>query len=126
MTDGNQRRIVAVLAATRVAIGAAFALAPHRLAKRNVQSRADTLMTRSFAVRELTLGVGGLLAVVGVGAPPSTVRMWAGLGALTDGGDLAVSLVGVRRDEPSAWVPALVATAGLLADGWAFLTPVRG
>jgi uncharacterized repeat protein (TIGR01451 family) len=124
VTEANQRQIVAALAVMRIAIGAAFALGPHRLDGRKVHSRADTLMTRSFAVREVTLGVGGLLATVGAGASPSTVRMWAGLGALTDGGDLAVSLVGVRQDEPSAWVPALVATAGLVAEGWAFFTPV--
>ena len=125
MTETNRRRIVSALAATRVAIGVAFALAPHRLDGRKVHSRADTLMTRSFAVREVTLGVGGLLATVGAGARPSSVRRWAGLGALTDGGDLAASLVGVHRDDPSAWVPALVATAGLVAEGWAFFTPVR-
>jgi hypothetical protein len=126
VTETNQRRIVAALAAMRVAIGAAFALAPHRLDKRKVRSRADTLMTRSFAVREMTLGVGGLIGTMGAGTSPSTVRMWAGLGALTDSGDLAASLVGLSKDEPSAWVPALIATAGLVAEGWAFLTPVRG
>jgi hypothetical protein len=82
-------------------------------------------MTRSFAVREVTLGVGGLLATAGADASPASVRTWAGLGALTDGGDLAVSLAGVRRNDPSAWVPALVATAGLVAEGWAFFTPTR-
>jgi hypothetical protein len=125
VTEASQRQIVRALAMMRVAIGAAFALAPHRLDGRTVHSRADTLMTRSFAVREVTLGVGGLLATAGADASPSNVRTWAGLGALTDGGDLVVSLVGVRRNEPSAWVPALVATAGLVAEGWAFFTPAR-
>ena len=125
VTEAHQRQIVAALAVMRVAIGAAFAFAPNRLDGREVHSRADTLMTRSFAVREVTLGVGGLLATVGAGSSPRTVRMWAGLGALTDGGDLAASLAGVRRDEPSAWVPALVAAAGLVAEGSAFFTPSR-
>jgi hypothetical protein len=125
VTNGGQRQIVGALAVMRIAIGAAFALAPHRLDGRKVQTRGDTVMTRSFAVREMTLGVGGLLATVGAGASPSAVRMWAGLGALTDGGDLAAALADVRRDEPSAWVPALAATAGLVAEAWAFFTPVR-
>jgi hypothetical protein len=82
-------------------------------------------MTRSFAVREMVLGVGGLLAVFGAAMSPSGVRVWAGLGALTDAGDLAAALAGVRRREPSARVSALVAATGLGAELWAFSVPVR-
>ena len=49
----------------------------------------DTPTTLSFAVPEVVLGVGGLLAVKGADTSPAVVRAWAGLGALTDAGDLA-------------------------------------
>ncbi len=81
-------------------------------------------MTRSFAVREITLGVGGLIATSGGGASPSPVRLWAGLGALTDAGDLAAALAEVRRGEPAA-VPALLAAGGLLTEGWALRASIR-
>ncbi len=77
-------------------------------------------MTRSFAVRELVLGVGGLLAVARGDRGAADVRVWAGLGALTDAGDLGASLVGLRRDPSSTRVPALLALTGLLCEGWAF------
>jgi hypothetical protein len=110
----SARGVVAAFAATRVAIGLAFAVAPSRLAG----GPTDTLMTRSFAVREMVLGVGGLLAVAG--RDPSAVRLWAGLGALTDAGDLGASLAGIRTEASSTRVPALVAGAGLLCEVWAF------
>jgi len=76
-------------------------------------------MTRSFAVREVTLGVGGLLAAKRADLTPSVARTWAGLGALTDAGDLAASLAGGRRDR-SGTLPAVVAVCGLVAELWAF------
>jgi hypothetical protein len=103
----------------RVGIGVAFALAPDRLAGRSDTERSDTLMTRSFAVREVVLGVGALMAVRQAETSPSAVRTWAGLGALTDGGDLAASLAGVRRREPSARLSAVVAAVGLVTELWA-------
>ena len=103
----------------RVAIGAAFALAPARLGGSNGTSAA-TVMTRSFSVREVVIGAGGLLAVSQANASSSAVQRWAGLGALTDAGDLAVSVIAVRRGDASARVPALVAAAGLAAELWAF------
>jgi hypothetical protein len=77
-------------------------------------------MTRSFAVRELVLGVGGLLAVRRADSSPSALRTWAGLGALTDAGDLVASLAGVEKQGPSTRVAAGVAAAGLAAELWAF------
>jgi hypothetical protein len=103
----------------RLGIGVAFALAPDRLAGRSDAMRSDTLMTRSFAVREVVLGVGALRAVRQADTSPSAVRMWAGLGALTDSGDLAASLASVRRREPSARLSALLAAMGLVAELWA-------
>jgi hypothetical protein len=124
MTKMNSRIIVGTFAGMRVVIGAAFAVAPDRLGGRTDSARSDTLMTRSFAVREVVLGAAGLLAVTRVDTPASAVRMWAGLGALTDAGDIAASLVDVRRS-PAARVAALVAATGLVAELWAFSAPVR-
>jgi hypothetical protein len=107
-----------------LAIGIAFAVAPHRLSGRSRSGGHDTLMTRGFAVREITLGVGGLIATTGGDTPSSSLRLWAGLGALTDAGDLAAALAEVRRGERAA-VPALVATAGFLTEGWALLASSR-
>ena len=72
------------------------------------------------SAREVVLGLGGLLAVVGTNANPSAVRTWAGLGTLTDAGDLAAAIGGVRRGEPSAAVPSSIAATGLAVELWAF------
>jgi len=116
--------IVGTFAGIRVAIGVAFAVAPDRLSGPADGTRRDTLMTRSFAVREVVLGVGGLLAATRADITPPAVRTWAGLGALTDAGDLAASLIGGRR-KPSERVPALVAATGLVAELLAFVSADR-
>jgi hypothetical protein len=113
------RTVVGAFAATRVAIGVAFATAPDRLTGRSAPTGDAALMTRSFAVREVVLGVGGLLAVARAARRPSDVRLWAALGALTDCGDLGASLLSIRQDEASARLPALVAAAGLVCELWA-------
>ena len=120
----SSRLVVGGFAGMRVAIGLAFTLAPNRLVGRSDGTRPDTLMTRSFAVREVVLGVGGLLAVKGAATCPSAVRAWAGLGALTDAGDLVASLAAGRRETQSTYAQGLVAAAGLAAELWAFSAPV--
>jgi hypothetical protein len=117
------RFIVGVLAGLRVAIGVAFLIAPDRLRGSSERSSGATLMTRSFAVREAVLGVGGLLAVAGRDHSPAAIRTWAGLGALTDLGDLGASLAGAKKREQSVRGPALVATTGLLLELWALAAP---
>jgi hypothetical protein len=125
--NASGRAVVGTFAATRVAIGVVFAIAPGRLAGRSGAPDDDRLMTRSFAVREVVLGVGGLFAVARADSRPSDVRLWAGLGALTDGGDLCASLAGIRREASSSRIPALVAAVGLWCELWAFraATPDR-
>ena len=125
--NASGRAVVGAFAAARVAIGVAFAIAPGRLSRGSAATDDDTLMTRSFAVREVVLGVGGLLAVARADSRPSDVRVWAGLGALTDAGDLCASLASIRREASSTRVPAIVATAGLVCELWAFraATPDR-
>ena len=115
----NARHIVGAFGAMRVAIGVAFAFTPARFGGRSTGTPNDTLMTRSFAVREAVLGAGGLLAVSRADASLSAVRTWAGLGALTDAGDLAASVTAVRRGDTSARLPALVAATGLVTELWA-------
>jgi hypothetical protein len=112
----NERFIVGVFGAMRMAIGVAFAFAPERLGGRSDSTTNDTFMTRSFAVREAVLGVGGLLAVSRKDASRSAVRTWAGLGALTDAGDLAASLSAARGGDTSARVAALIAATGLVTE----------
>lgn len=87
--------------ALRVGIGLAFAVAPKRLSRGE-----DVLMTRSFAVREVALGLGGLRA------GPHEIRDWALAGALVDIGDLAASAVAVRRRTPMAVASLLTAIVG--------------
>jgi peptidoglycan/LPS O-acetylase OafA/YrhL len=119
--------VVGAFAVARVVIGVAFAFAPSRVSGGPASADDAILMTRSFAVREVALGVGGLLALAQADRRPSDVRLWAALGAFTDGGDLCAALASTRSEASSARVPALVATAGLLCELWAFraLTPTR-
>jgi hypothetical protein len=119
----SSKTIVRLFAGVRIGIGVAFALAPEKLGRRQGTS-SGTLIVRSFAVRELVLGIGALLALAESGATPSAVRTWAGLGAMTDAGDFAAGLAGIRRREPSAGVSAVVAASGLGAEFWAFSASV--
>ncbi len=121
----NARLIVGAFGVTRVAIGVAFAFAPARVGGRSDGTPNDTLMTRSFAVREAVLGIGGLLAVSRADASGPAVRTWAGLGALTDAGDLAASVTAVRAGDRSARLPALVAATGLMTELWALRAAAR-
>lgn len=120
MPNARVKVVVGAFAAARVAIGVAFVVAPSRLGSGTAPARDAVLMTRSFAVREVVLGVGGLLAVARAERDPAGLRRWAGLGALTDGGDLGAALARARGDVSAARVPALVAAAGLACELWAF------
>jgi hypothetical protein len=118
MNKLTPRQVVGAFGLTRVAIGIAFATMPRRLT--STGSTADALMTRTFAVREVVLGVGGLLAATNSTSRPTDLRLWAGLGALTDGGDFCLALAGSRDDSSSTRLAALVAAAGLVCEAWAF------
>lgn len=100
----------------RIAIGVAFALAPSRLTTPGTGDDTNELMVRSFAVREVVVGVGALLATRSVG-DARQLRFWAGLGALVDLGDLATALAG---GGPARRLPAALAATGLGAESWAF------
>lgn len=102
------RQVVTLFGVIRCGFGVAFLVAPRRLARGD-----DVLMTRSFAVRELVLGVGGLRA------SPATTRDWARLGALVDAGDAAAAAVAARNRVPLSRMALLTALGGLAAEGWA-------
>ena len=70
-------------------------------------------MTRGFAVRELVLGIGG---VIGAARNASD---WARLGALVDMGDAASAAIAVRRRVPMAAPALLAAVGGLAVETWA-------
>jgi hypothetical protein len=125
MAKVTSRFVVGAFAGTRVAIGVAFALAPDRLGARSDATQGDTLMTRSFAVREVVLGVGGLVAVVSAHRRPAGIRTWVGLGALTDAGDLAAAVAEGPRRNQAVRVPAVVAALGLMAELWALSSAVQ-
>ncbi len=117
--------VVGVFAALRVVIGAVFMIAPDRATGPSERTAGATLMTRSFAVREAVLGVGGLVAVARQGESLPAIRTWAGLGALTDFGDLVASLIEAKKSDTSVRVPALVAAAGFLGELWALTAADR-
>jgi hypothetical protein len=116
----SARGVVGAFAAARIAIGVAFLRPAGPASGPSAAPRSDLLMRRSFAVREFVLGVGGLLAVARAERRPSNVRLWAGLGALTDGGDLYAALAGPSDEGWTAHLPAVVAAAGLAGELWAF------
>jgi len=116
----SPRVVVGVFAGLRVGIGVALAVAPDRTGTPEAASPGTRLMTRSFAVREVVLGVGGLLCVAKNGDGRSTIRTWAALGALTDLGDLAASVASARGGQRSARLAMVAAATGLVAEGWAF------
>jgi hypothetical protein len=102
------RQVVTAFGLIRCGFGVAFLLAPRRLARGE-----DLLMTRSFAVRELVLGVGGLRAA------PEDAGDWARLGALVDAGDAAAAAAAVSRRVPLGRMALLTALGGLAVEGWA-------
>jgi hypothetical protein len=103
------RQAVTALGALRIGLGVAFLVAPRLLSRGE-----DVLMTRGFAVRELVLGIGG---VMGAAANASD---WARLGALVDMGDAASAAIAVRHRVPMAAPALLAALGGLTAETWAF------
>lgn len=99
-------QVVKVFAWIRIGFGLSFFAAPGKLARGD-----DLLMTRSFAVRELIVGVGALTS--------SDTATWARLGALIDVGDAAAAGIGVRNKVPLARFALLTGLSGLAFEAWA-------
>jgi hypothetical protein len=102
------RQVVTAFGAIRCGFGVAFLLAPGKLARGD-----DLLITRSFAVRELVIGIGGLRASHAGAAD------WARLGALVDAGDAAAATAAVARRVPLGIPALLTALGGLAVEAWA-------
>jgi len=80
--------ILALVAAARVAVGAAMVLAPGRFFSPN--SGTETLLMRTIGIRDVVLGSGGCAAWAR-GADGETKR-WAALGLISDSADLVTGL----------------------------------
>ncbi len=97
----------------RIGIGAAMFAAPRALGRND-----EVLMTRSFAVRELVIGVGGLR-----GAGTDQELTWAGLGVLTDAADCVAATIALRNRVPFAGATLAMAAAGLAFEAYAATRP---
>jgi hypothetical protein len=88
------REIAIAQARGRMAVGAAFFLAPGLAARTWVGEDAgrasSKLLARAFGIRDLALGLGVVIAI-DRGAP---VRGWLEASALSDAGDFWASLLG--------------------------------
>lgn len=110
MTSRSQ--VVRAFAVMRIGIGAGMLLAPKALGRND-----EVLMTRSFAVRELVIGVGGLRSV-----GTDQERTWAGLGVLTDALDCVTASAAVRQRLPYSGATLAMAAAALVAEAYAAST----
>jgi hypothetical protein len=108
----TRTRVVTAFGLMRIGIGAAMLVAPRAVGRND-----EVLMTRSFAVRELVIGVGGLRSV-----HTDQERTWAGLGVLTDALDCVTATVAVRHRVPYARATLAMAAAGLAFEAYAAST----
>jgi hypothetical protein len=113
------REIAIAQARGRIAVGAAFVLAPGLAARswvgRDASRRSTKVVSRAFGVRDLALGLGVVIAI-DRGTP---VRGWLEASALSDAVDFCATLLGgdavPRVTRPG--VLALGAGSGAVA-GW--------
>jgi hypothetical protein len=113
--------IVGGIAAGRAGLGVALLCAPgwawRLLTGSRRHGEATTLAVRMLAVRELALGLGGVMAAR---RDPGAVRGWGEAGVLADAGDavtLATSpaVAGWRRPAAAAAAAGTAVGAGLAA-----------
>lgn len=93
--------ILALVAAARVAVGAAMLLAPGRFFKPG--SGTETLLMQTIGIRDLVIGSGACAAWVRGGE----FRSWATVGLISDSADL---LLGLRSKPLVGTKSALIAT----------------
>ena len=120
MARMEARDLVRAHAAGRIAVGAAFVLAPGLAGRlwigREAGRRAVKVLGRAFGVRDLALGLGVVIAVER-GAP---LRGWVEGGVLSDAVDATATLLagdsippGVRRGALALGVSSALLGAGL-------------
>jgi hypothetical protein len=117
--DGTSRRVAALVAAGRVALGMGGLLAPatvHRVLFGGRRASPDgVLLLRMTGVRDLALGLGVLLAL---GRDPAAARGWVAAGALADAVDApAMATSGALRPSLRP-LSALAASSGAVAGAW--------
>jgi hypothetical protein len=95
--------ILALVAAARVAVGAAMLLAPGRFFKPG--SGTETLLMQTIGIRDLVIGSGACAAWVRGG--DGEFRSWATVGLISDSADL---LLGLRSKPLVGSKSALIAT----------------
>jgi hypothetical protein len=95
--------ILALVAAARVAVGAAMLIAPGRFFK--PASGTETLLMQTIGIRDLVLGSGGCAAWLRRG--DGEFQRWATVGLISDSADL---LLGLRSKPLVGTKSALIAT----------------
>jgi hypothetical protein len=113
------REIAVAQARGRMAVGAAFLLAPGLAGRawvgRDAARPSAKLLARAFGARDLALGLGVVIAI-DRGAP---VRGWLEASALADAGDAVATLLGTAAVPPRLRPGALALGAGSAAmAGW--------
>jgi hypothetical protein len=108
MTQERNRTtpILALVAAARVAVGAAMLLAPDRFFK--PESGTETLLMQTIGIRDLVIGSGACAALVR-GGPEQAAEFgrWATFGLISDSADL---VLGLRSRPLVGTKSALIAT----------------
>jgi hypothetical protein len=95
--------LLPLVAAARVAVGAAMLLAPGRFFK--PESGTETLLMQTIGIRDLVIGTGACAAWLRGG--DGELRGWATAGLLSDSADL---LLGLRSRPVVGTRSALIAT----------------
>lgn len=123
MTDDEQSALALLLvqgiALARVGIGVVATAAPHAAARFQFGSAPATqaMTVRMLGVRDLTLGVGALLAIR---HGTAAARDWAHAGALVDAVDAAAFVrAGRRSSVRGRRLTTLVAAASAAFSTWA-------
>src|SRR6185295_12241153 len=107
-------RILALVAAARVAVGAAMILAPSRFFP---GSGAETLLMRTIGIRDVVLGSGACAAWAR--GEEGELQRWATVGLVSDGADFVTGLrskplVGSRSALIATLSPVPFVAAGIL------------
>src|SRR3984885_10337739 len=111
-------RIMALVAAARVGVGAAMILAPSRFFSPG--SGTETLLMRTIGIRDVVLGSGGCAAWAR--GEEGELRRWATLGLLSDGADFVTGLRGKPLVGSKSALIATLSPAPFVAPGIIGLT----
>ena len=119
MSPRLSRRCAACLAAGRVALGVVAVLRPELPARPWVGTTeaggaAGRVLGRALGGRDISLGLGALLALRQDRAPGPAAASWVAGGALADGVDVLATIVSWRALPPGGRV-AITAVAGSAA-----------